>query len=228
MKEKELFNDVINVDEEIQNVFKPVKAPYLIRYALFLFVLIIPIIVLTILTVVIHIGFLYADLMLVVSFIIYFVTFVMKICNYKNTYYCVTNKRLIIRNGVFGIDFKSVDLKDVEAMDVYVGFFDKCFGKNSGTIVIATYGRPFVNGTASFAFVNVGNAYTLCANLKTKVEIAKTEERAKNIEDKVVEENVEKNLSTEEKILKLKKLRQQGIIDEAVYEETIKKIIDKL
>ena len=76
--------------------------------------------------------------------------------------------------------------------------------------------------------MNVGNVYTLCANLKTKVEIAKTEERAKNIENKVVEENVEKKLSTEEKILKLKKLRQQGIIDEADYEEAIKKIIDKL
>ena len=29
---------------------------------------------------------------------------------YKNTYYAYTNKRLIIRKGIFGVDYKSLDL----------------------------------------------------------------------------------------------------------------------
>jgi len=44
---------------------------------------------------------------------------------YKNIDYAFTDKRIIIRNGIFGIDFKSILYSEIDSIDVKVGAIDR-------------------------------------------------------------------------------------------------------
>lgn len=59
---------------------------------------------------------------------------------YKNSYYSITNKRVIIQKGVVGRDFEMVDFDQITNAEVNVGFFDIVFGRSSGSILISTAG----------------------------------------------------------------------------------------
>ncbi len=45
----------------------------------------------------------------------------------KNLEYAITDKRIIIRSGVIGIDFKFINYTEVDSVNVKVGFIDKIF-----------------------------------------------------------------------------------------------------
>jgi hypothetical protein len=45
----------------------------------------------------------------------------------KNIEYVFTDKRIIIRSGVIGIDFKNIYYSDVEGINCKVGIFDRVF-----------------------------------------------------------------------------------------------------
>ncbi|MBI2520937.1 MAG: zf-TFIIB domain-containing protein [Bdellovibrio sp.] len=55
---------------------------------------------------------------------------------FRNTYYCLTNKRFIGRSGIFGIDFVSVDYSQVTDLQLRVGMLDRILG--SGSVYIQT------------------------------------------------------------------------------------------
>jgi hypothetical protein len=44
---------------------------------------------------------------------------------YKNTHYAITNKRLLFKSGLFGIDYKIVDYDQIKNMEVNVNPFEK-------------------------------------------------------------------------------------------------------
>lgn len=52
---------------------------------------------------------------------------------YKNVVYAITDKRIIIRDGLIGIDFKSLDYSEVDNVNVYVDLLEKI--RNVGTII---------------------------------------------------------------------------------------------
>ncbi len=79
---------------------------------------------------------------------------------YKNTYYAYTNKRLIVRSGVFGISYASMEYKDLTSSSVSVGFLDKAC--NTGTLRFvnpSAHGRPIL-------FKYVENPYVLMKEIK--------------------------------------------------------------
>ena len=45
----------------------------------------------------------------------------------KNLEYAITDKRIIIRSGVIGIDFKFINYTEIDSVNVKVGFIDKIF-----------------------------------------------------------------------------------------------------
>ena len=47
--------------------------------------------------------------------------------NYKNLEYAFTNKRIIIKSGIIGIDFKNIYYSEIESVNLKVGLFDKLF-----------------------------------------------------------------------------------------------------
>ncbi len=61
---------------------------------------------------------------------------------YKSYLYCITNKKVIIRTGVIGRDFRVLELGSITTVDMIVGFSDKICG----------------NKTASILFFNASNA----------------------------------------------------------------------
>jgi len=55
---------------------------------------------------------------------------------HQNTFYAITSKRLMLRTGFFGIDFKAVDYDKIQNLEVNVGPLEKLF--NVGTIRVFT------------------------------------------------------------------------------------------
>ena len=45
----------------------------------------------------------------------------------RNLEYAITDKRIIIRSGMIGIDFKFINYAEIDSVNVKVGFIDKIF-----------------------------------------------------------------------------------------------------
>ena len=50
-----------------------------------------------------------------------------KLAGYKNLEYVFTDKRIIIRSGVIGVDFKFIYYEEIQSVLVKVGIFDRLF-----------------------------------------------------------------------------------------------------
>ncbi len=86
---------------------------------------------------------------------------------YNKTYYFVTNKRLVIRTGFIGADYKSLPISTVGMVDVRVDFLDKLVRKNTGTIIFGSASTPVVNQqNMVFAFHHIDNPYDTYKEIK--------------------------------------------------------------
>ena len=61
---------------------------------------------------------------------------------YKKTFYAYSNKRVLIRTGIIGVDYKSLDLEMIGAVDVNVTLIDKIVRKNTGSISFGSMASP--------------------------------------------------------------------------------------
>lgn len=61
---------------------------------------------------------------------------------HKNIEYAFTNKRIIVRKGIVAVDFKSIDYKDVVAVNLRYGLIDKA--AKVGDIYITSTGKATV------------------------------------------------------------------------------------
>jgi uncharacterized membrane protein YdbT with pleckstrin-like domain len=77
-------------------------------------------------------GFKVGTIFLIAGLFIIVINF---ISNYVKKY-IITNKRVLIRSGIIGTDFKSIYFTEVKSADVNVGLIDKIF--SVGTISIDT------------------------------------------------------------------------------------------
>ena len=189
---KEMFKDVLYDDEEILSVYKPMKGPYFMSHILPALFSIIILSFFLILSFVFHTETLiYCVLIFLVSCLFGITGLIMKIYNYKNTYYCITNKRLLKRECNVAIDFQSVDLKDIEEIDVYYEFYDRLCGYKSGKISVKTNNWPLVESRTAFSFNNVGNINLLSENLRKMVKVVKNlkidEETYKELLKKIID-----------------------------------------
>lgn len=136
---EELFNDILENDEQIIKVIKPSRGRYwkapLFPFAIPLFW---PHLILLMALTLFTLPFFYAH-------------------GYKNLYYAYTNKRLIVRSGIIGVDYHSLDYKNITSTSVNVGFLDK--GSKTGTI-------SFKSNTSHITFNYVENPYDLMKEIK--------------------------------------------------------------
>ncbi len=184
----DLFNPILDKDEEIIKVYKPNKAKMFFSYffcgfwlwfwVLFLFVpdscsvedtagntttmpWWIPITVaITVIAICIFLEILFFAL------------------NYKNTFYAYTNKRIVIRKGIFGVDFKSLDMEMIGAVTVNVSLLDKLIGKNTGTIVFGSMASP-INNAGVFKYANIVDPYAIYKEVKNVIDENKNKSKAK-------------------------------------------------
>ncbi|MBS7617428.1 PH domain-containing protein [Candidatus Bathyarchaeota archaeon] len=57
---------------------------------------------------------------------------------WRNLYYVLTDRRIIVRKGVIGIDYDILDLEYVQRVDLERGIWDRIYG--TGTIVVQAVG----------------------------------------------------------------------------------------
>jgi len=99
---------------------------------------------------------------------------------YDKTFYAYTNKRVVIRTGVFGVDYKSLDMRMIGAIDVYVSLFDKIIRKNTGSIRFGSNSSPINAQNGSFGFSHISCPYENYRKIKEYIENYKSEKNEKN------------------------------------------------
>ena len=103
---------------------------------------------------------------------------------FKNTYYAYTNKRIIIRTGIFGVDFKSLDLDNIGASDVYVSLLDKLIRKHTGTIKFGSNSSP-INGTnGNYMFAHIEGPYEVYKEIKNFINEVQNKQKKSKKEQK--------------------------------------------
>ena len=91
------------------------------------------------------------------------------------TIYAWTNKRVLIRTGYIGVDYKSLDLNMVGALSVNVSFIDKMIRQNTGTIAFGSMASPMTTQNASkFNFAFVYDPYHLYKEVKAYIDQKKS------------------------------------------------------
>jgi Cu/Ag efflux pump CusA len=84
---------------------------------------------------------------------------------YKNTFYAYTDKRILIRSGVMGTDYKSLEFKALTATIVNVTFLDKILGRNTGNIRFGSPSSP-IGSIYSYAFKHIVKPYDTLREIK--------------------------------------------------------------
>lgn len=175
-----LFDDVIEADETIQKGFKPNKKKVFASFIIF-DVIVAFFFSLTILGMwldgeipqkekIIGTCIVAGVVLLIVSLTMWFVSLY-----YKNAYYVYTNKRIIVRTGVFGVDFHSLDIENIGASNVCVSLLDKMVGKNTGSIRFGSNSSPITN--SYYGFMNIENPYQVYKEIKGYIQTIQTSEK---------------------------------------------------
>lgn len=89
-----------------------------------------------------------------------------RVIDYKNLQYYLTNKRIIIRNGLIGIDFKIFYYSEIAAVTVKVGLFDRLF----------KVGDLYIQSTNQSAILDdIENPYFYLSKIQKIVQDIKTD-----------------------------------------------------
>ncbi len=95
------------------------------------------------------------------------------------TIYAVTNKRIIIRTGYIGVDFKSLEYHMLGAIAVNVNVWDKILRSNTGSISFGSMSSPLTNqGAAKFAFLFVNKPYETNKEIKAIIDEYRFDKKA--------------------------------------------------
>ena len=187
MENKELFAPILQEDEEIIKVIKPNKTRYVYLGGLaFTLFALIPILVMAAPFGMLIDAFkedgaptpLVIELSIFGGFILLTLIAVWVGLNmsYKKTFYAYTNKRILIRRGVIGVDYATLDFEMIGGLMVNVNFLDRLMkgSDNPGTITFGSSASPVIytrNGrTAAYAFRNIDHPYEVYRDLKHMVD----------------------------------------------------------
>ena len=187
MENKELFAPILQEDEEIIKVLKPNKTRYIYLSGLaFTLFALIPILVMAAPFGMLIDAFkedgaptpLVIELSIFGGFILLTLIAVWVGLNmsYKKTFYAYTNKRILIRRGVIGVDYATLDYEMIGGLMVNVDFLDRLMkgSDNPGTITFGSAASPVIytrNGrTAAYAFRNIDHPYEVYRDLKHMVD----------------------------------------------------------
>jgi len=177
---KEVFNDIIEKDEKIIKIFKPQKTRFwwgIILSAFsgtFFFLLWLGGMFWAILTdtgtsntslvPIIIIGYL---------IIVLLPTLIFGNIAYKNRFYAYSNKRILIRSGIIGVDYRTLEYQALTATMVHVSFLDKILGTKTGTLNFGSPSSPvgMTSGgsrgvISSYSFKSIEKPYDTLREIK--------------------------------------------------------------
>ncbi|MBQ8425753.1 MAG: PH domain-containing protein [Clostridia bacterium] len=134
---------------------------------------------------------------------------------YDATYYAYTNKRLIIRSGIFGVDYRSLDMDMVGAIDVYVSLLDKMTGKDTGAVCFGSTASPMISmyGGSYYRFNHIDKPYETCKEIKLAIDNYKSQ--VKGTKELVEQSPVETQLDIPATV-EVKEEPKEGVKEEPV------------
>jgi len=175
-----MFNDVLEKNERVIKVFKPDATKF--RWAVCLYIFISTIWLYLFLLIGLdpeieveasQYALIMFGIITGVIALIFIVTLLLTGVYYKNRLYAYTNKRIIIRSGIFGIDYKSLEFKFLTATIVNVSPLDKLLKRNTGSI---KFGSPSsqIGGAASgtinpYTFKHIVKPYDTLREIKEAI-----------------------------------------------------------
>ena len=179
---EKLFEHILDDDEKIVKVFKPHKTKLFLSSLLLSAVSLIFFVVFAVIAILfpedkfVSANAVYTLIPIGIFVIILGLIAILIAIYYKNIYYAYSNKRIIIRSGVFGIDYKSLDMSMIGAVNVSVSLLDKILKKNTGSISFGSTASPVVNSKAStYNFTHILAPYETCKEVKSYIDAYKKE-----------------------------------------------------
>lgn len=173
----DVFKNILDKDETIIKIYKPNKLKMFFStfFATFFIYLVFAITIIVGLAPASPANYLTLAILISLAIFVVFVTIALLFVNleYKNIYYAYSNKRIIIRKGIFGIDYKSLDMTMIGAVTVNVSLIDKILRKNTGTISFGSTANPMGQNAALFAFANITSPYETYKEIKSVIDDAK-------------------------------------------------------
>lgn len=180
-----IFDPIIGKDENIIEAFKPNKKRDVVLSLVGIFVFIVLISILPICMVVFSTSETdeYGPLIAISALDLFIAVFaiITVAVGYKQRVYCYTNKRIIIRNGIIGADFQTLDYDLIGGISVTVGLFDKMVNPNTGIISFASAALPVANGKGitPYVFKAIENPYEVCKRIKVVFDEYKEKQKQK-------------------------------------------------
>jgi len=96
---------------------------------------------------------------------------------YKNRFYAYTNKRIIVRGGIIGIDYSSLELKHLSATIVSVTVLDKILRRNTGNLRFGSPSSPVISvsgeSSSQYSFKHIKKPYDTLREIKERIDKAK-------------------------------------------------------
>lgn len=170
---EKLFERILDDDEKIEKIIRPNKCKFFFSNLL-LWGLTFGIFVATGLFAVIIEDFSSISVLISVSIWagLMLMVWLFMVIYYKNLYYAYTNKRVIIRSGIFGVDFKSLDMSMIGAVNVYVSLIDKILRKDTGSIMFGSTASPIggQNAGVGYRFNHIVAPYETCKEVKSSID----------------------------------------------------------
>ena len=176
IKNAELFDNVLDKNEQVLRVIKPNKLKLFVYWFLSAFWINVWIAIVAILPFCFEESFPWEYYLIPVGIIVlvFIVTGILAEIYYRNNYFAYTNSRILIRSGIIGIDFKSLDMRYVGALNVKVGFVDKVLKQETGTITFGSMSSPMATSKqVGYNFSHVEKPYELYKEMKQIVEEVK-------------------------------------------------------
>jgi len=101
------------------------------------------------------------------------ISIISRIIRYTKCWYCYTNKRIILRSGFIGVDYKTLDYNGIAAIDVRVDLLDKFVKPNTGSIIFGSASAPIVNFSSGSATKNGSNSGYIFAYINDPYDVYK-------------------------------------------------------
>ena len=99
---------------------------------------------------------------------LYILNIIRTMAGAKNIEYVFTNRRIIIKSGVIGIDFKNIYYSDVEGINCKVGIFDRMF--KVGDLYIKAHDQSAVLMNIEQPYFFLKKLQRITLDIKTDIE----------------------------------------------------------
>lgn len=171
-----LFEHILDDDETIVKVFKPKKSKLFWSATLKMLLFWLPFLIVAIFAILfpdedVTISAVYVLIPIGIYIVLPLISLIFVQIYYNNLYYAYSNKRVIIRSGIFGVDYRSLDMSMIGAVDVSVSLLDKILNKNTGSLSFGSSASPVVNNNANvYRFTHILAPYETCKEIKSYID----------------------------------------------------------